>query len=154
MARNTPTVRVSNESVNTQKRHQRDHSIKLFLAGILVLSDIATLSSAFVVGYYARLYLPLFPIPDALPELITYVPTMMLHVGIIMAIFYFNQLYHLRRTFSRFDQIRRIIGIASLGAVLVYGLQELFFRNTFLYQNYPRSMFVYVWLFRDRKSVV
>ncbi|MGJ3237643.1 MAG: undecaprenyl-phosphate glucose phosphotransferase [Anaerolineae bacterium] len=146
MARNSSTVSISDKPV-TLKNPRNEQWVKLFLAVLLFISDGISLVGAFVVGYYARLYLPFFLIPDIQPPLINYIPTMILHVGLIVAIFYFNQLYHLRRTFSRFDQARRIIGIASLGAVLVYGVQELVFRNTLLYENYPRSMFVYVWFF-------
>jgi len=147
MAGNTPAVSISDENINLRKGQQRNHRLKLFLAILLVASDVVTLIAAFVGGYYARLYVPFFSIPDTQPALITYIPTMLLHMFIIVFFFYFNQLYHLRRTFSRFDQARRIAGIASLGAVLVFGMQELFFRNTFLYVSYPRSMFVYVWFF-------
>lgn len=147
MARNTPTISLSDESVNANKQQRRDNSFKIFMAFLLVLSDIATLMVAFIVGYFARNELPFLSRPLDPPELINYVPTMILHVVIVILIFYFNQLYHQRRTFSRFDQARRITGIASLGAVMVYGAQELLFRNTGLYEEYPRSMFVYVWLF-------
>lgn len=147
MAGNTPAISFSDESIDIEKHDRRDYWFKLLLATLLILSDVVTLIGAFVAGYYARTVLPFFPIPDTPPPVINYVPTMLLHMLIIVAIFYFNQLYHLRRTFSRFDQARRLAGIISLGAVLVYGVQELFFRNTFLYENYPRSMFVYVWFF-------
>lgn len=147
MAGNPPTVSISDERIDNSKHQQRDDLIKLFLALLLGISDVTTLILSFIAGYYARIILPLFPIPDTPPPLIEYISTMLLHMFIIIAIFYFNQLYHLRRTFSRFDQARRIVGITSLGAVFVFGTQELFFRNTFLYQDYPRSMFVYVWLF-------
>lgn len=147
MAGNSPAVSISDERVDNNKQQRREQWVKLFLAILLGISDVVTLVIAFITGYYARIILPLFPIPDSPPPLTNYIPTMLLHMFIIIAIFYFNQLYHLRRTFSRFDQARRIAGITSLGAVLVYGTQELFFRNTFLYENYPRSMFVYVWLF-------
>ena len=154
MAGNTPPLSLSDERLEVIKHEKRDNRAKLFLSSLLILSDIVTLILAFIVGYQARLILPFFLIPDVQPPLIDYIPTMLLHMFIIVAIFYFNQLYHLRRTFSRFDQARRIAGITSLGAVMVYGVQELFFRNTPLYVNYPRSMFFYVWLFSVVFTVV
>ncbi len=154
MAGNTPPLSLSDERLEVIKNEKRDNRAKLFLSSLLILSDIVTLILAFIVGYQARLILPFFLIPDVQPPLIDYVPTMLLHMFIIIAIFYFNQMYHLRRTFSRFDQARRIAGITSLGAVMVYGVQELFFRNTLLYVNYPRSMFFYVWLFSVVFTVV
>ncbi|MEO0598230.1 MAG: sugar transferase, partial [Chloroflexota bacterium] len=147
MAGNSPADSISNERLSAEKRQNNTHYFKLFMATLLVISDLVTLTLAFIAGYEARLILPFFRIPINPPPLLSYMPTLVLHVVIIMTIFYFNQLYHLRRTFSRFDQARTIAGITSLGAVLVYGFQELIFRNTWLYEEYPRSMFVYVWFF-------
>ena len=155
MAGNSSAVSISNERIENHKRQRREQWLKLFLAVLLGASDVVTLIAAFITGYFVRTVLPLFPIPDTPPPVSNYIPTMLLHMLIIVAIFYFNQMYHLRRTFSRFDQARRIAGITSLGSVLVYGTQELFFRgNTLLYENYPRSMFVYVWLFSVVFAVV
>lgn len=146
MAGNSPSISLSDEGI-AHKQQRRDNRFKIVMALLLLLSDAVMLSLAFTIGYYARIEFPLFhQQPINPPDLIDYIPTMILHVTIIMAVFYFNQLYHLRRTFSRFDQARRITGIVSLGTVVVYGAQELLFLNTLLYQEYPRSLFFYVWL--------
>jgi len=106
------------------------------------------LSLAFIVGYNARLTFPLFSIPTIQPPLERYVPTLLLHVATIIVIFYFTQMYHLRRAISRIDHARNIFGTITVGALLVMGMQELIFKNTLLDSvDYPRSMFFYVWIF-------
>jgi exopolysaccharide biosynthesis polyprenyl glycosylphosphotransferase len=116
--------------------------------GLLVVLDIGLLVSAFVMGYYARLLLPFFAIPDALyPSLLRYIPTMGLHVLIIFGMFYFSRLYHLPRAVSRFDQARRIVGVVTVGSLFTLGLQELIFKATLFEVDYPRGMFFYVWIF-------
>ncbi len=106
------------------------------------------LSLAFIGGYNARLTFPLFSIPTIQPPLERYVPTLLLHVATIIVIFYFTQMYHLRRAISRIDHARNIFGTITVGALLVMGMQELIFKNTLLDSvDYPRSMFFYVWIF-------
>ena len=61
--------------------------------------------------------------------------------------FYSERLYHQRRTFSRFDVARTIIGVVTLGTVMVSGIQDLFLRNTPFEVDYPRTMFLYVWMY-------
>ena len=146
MARNTSTLNHADESITTSNPRQTA-LIKLILGILLVVMDIVALSLAFVAAYQSRLYIPLFPIPDQQPPLAAYVPTIFLHVVIVVALIYFNQLYHQRRTFSRFDQLRSIVAVVTTGAVMVYGVQELIFRNSALYQSYPRSLFFYVLIY-------
>ena len=104
---------------------------------------------AFTLAYYARLVLPFFsnpPLSDV-PGLERYLPIMVMHVGVIILGFYFSRLYHLRRTFSRIDLFRQIIGAVTIGGVLVFGMQDLVLRGTLLEVDYPRSLFVYAWIF-------
>jgi len=147
MAGNSAAFSISNENLGGFPTSRQTRRVKILLGALKLLLDIGVLSFAFVVGYYAREVLPLFPIPDQQPALIWYVPTLLLHISIVIAMFYFNRLYHQQRVFSRFDQMRSITGVVTLGAVMVYGVQELIFRNTLIYVNYPRSMFVYIWFF-------
>lgn len=147
MAGNPPTDNHSNRSVEAPKRRRRDQYFRYLMNALLFISDVVTLIAAVVSAYLTRNNFPLFDIPLNPPALVTYIPIMMLNLVVIIMMFYFNQLYHQRRTFSRFDLMRNVAGVVSLGTVLVYGIQELFFRNTFLYQDYPRSLFVYIWFF-------
>ena len=61
--------------------------------------------------------------------------------------FYFSQLYHLKRAFSRIDQLRSVVGTVTLGTLLASGMQEFLLQNTALETAYPRSLLFYVWFF-------
>ncbi|MBE2269020.1 MAG: hypothetical protein IAE80_12380, partial [Anaerolinea sp.] len=127
---------------------RRSQRVKRILDASLVLIDAVMLASAFIFGYLARMTLPLFRIPVNPPEFLQYLLTMILHVGIIIVLFYSSRLYHQRRAISRIDQARNIIGTITVGALLVNGIQDLLFRSL-IYDlvEYPRSMLFYVWVF-------
>ncbi len=107
--------------------------------------------AAFVLGYQARNVLDLFEIPLNPPTLNQYIPTLTLHVVTTIMILYASRLYHLPRAISRVDQLRKLFGAITLGAVMSFGLQalilEAIFRGTQFQVDYPRSLFFYVWVF-------
>ncbi len=127
-------------------RWSNEH-LKALSTASLVLVDALMLVAAFVVGYNGRETLPIFAIPREQPSLSYYLPTIVLHTGIIIVMFYFSQLYHLKRAFSRIDQLRTIIGVVTLGALLASGTQEFLLQNTALEIVYPRSLLFYVGFF-------
>ncbi|MCY4526977.1 MAG: sugar transferase, partial [Anaerolineaceae bacterium] len=113
--------------------------------------DVVMLAAAFALAHRARNAFELFTIPVNPPSLEQFVPTLLLHVGTTLLVFYASRLYHLARSVSTLDQMRRILGATLLGAVLAYGLQALvldLLLNATEYQvDYPRSLFFYVLLF-------
>ena len=125
----------------------RDTRRKTILNATLLITDVVMLSFAFVFAYYAREILPFFLRPDEQPPLLSYFPTMVLNVGTILVMFFLSRLYHLRRVYSRFDEMRSVIGVVTVGTTLTYGLQALIFQNSALDVGYPRSLFFYVWFF-------
>lgn len=148
MAGNTSSIHPNQQSINSLPRqNKRTQQIKSLLAISLVSVDMLMLVAAFVLGYQARLVLPFFSRPPTQPPLEQYLPTMVLHVLTIVVMFYFSQLYHQRRVYSRFDHARNVVSIVTLGALLANGIVELVFRNTLVDLSYPRSMFFYVWFF-------
>ncbi|MAU08958.1 MAG: undecaprenyl-phosphate glucose phosphotransferase [Anaerolineaceae bacterium] len=146
MARNTPAVDTPDTIIDTSHA-QRMQQIKNALAVLKVLIDVLMLVLAFALGYRAREVLPLFAIPENPPEFESYGPTVLLQIIVVVTLFFMSQLYHQRRTYSRFDRVRDLAGAVTIGSLIVYGMQEFIFRNTPFYVNYPRSMFTYVWLF-------
>ncbi|QPC81895.1 undecaprenyl-phosphate glucose phosphotransferase [Phototrophicus methaneseepsis] len=146
MARDTSAYTAPDTILNpiAIKRTQR---IKVWLAAIKILVDMTMLVLAFIVGYQAREVLPLFAIPEDPPDFERYGPTIVLQLVVVIFMFFVSQLYHQRRTYSRFDRLRALAGAVTIGSLIVYGMQEFIFRNTLQYVNYPRSMFTYVWLF-------
>lgn len=120
--------------------------VRAISGGVLLIVDITMLTVAFLAAYKAREMLPFFPRPVEQPALIDYIPTIILHVATILMMFYFTQLYHLKRAFSRFDQIRTVIGVVTLGTLLASNAQEFLLQSTSLGVIYPRSLLFYVWL--------
>lgn len=114
---------------------------------LLLVLDIGMLTLAFALGHKARQVLPFFRIPDRVPPLVDYVPTIIMHITTILLMMYISRLYHPRRTFSRIDMMRQVAAAITMGTVLVFGLQDLIFRDSPYEVDYPRSLFFYVWLF-------
>jgi len=127
--------------------NNRSNRTRALLDVLLVALDSLMLIAAFVVSYAAWLTLPIFSLPINPPPFVDYVPTMILQIALVLAVFYFSRLYHQRRVISRFDYGRSILGAVTIGIVVTYGLQDFLFTNTPLEVDYPRPMFVYSWLF-------
>ena len=127
-------------------RWSNDH-LKALSTFSLLLIDSLMLVVAFIVGHDGRELLPFFARPQGQPELSHYLPTIFLHTVTIVVMFYFSQLYHLKRAFSRIDQLRNVIGVVTLGTLLASGTQEFLLQNTALEIVYPRSLLFYVWFF-------
>ncbi len=117
------------------------------MGALLIVLDVALLALAFYTGYRAREVLPFFPIPEAQPPFLAYVPTLLLHVAVVIFVLYISRLYHLPRMTSRFDQARAIVGAVGIGSLLAMGMQELLFKRTIFEIDYPRGMFFYVAFF-------
>lgn len=106
------------------------------------------LVSAFLLGYLARMIVPLFNIPPSQPDFARYIPTLILHVATTVTLFYFARMYHQPRGVSRIDQARNVIGHVTIASIIVFGLQELILKNTpWDIVDYPRSTFFYVLVF-------
>ena len=127
-------------------RLSNDH-LKALSTLTLLLTDTLMLIVAFVLGYEAREVLPFFLRPEEQPALSRYLPTILLHTATIVVMFYFSQLYHLKRAFSRIEQLRNVIGVVTLGTLLASGTQEFLLQNTPMEAVYPRSLLFYVWFF-------
>ena len=123
---------------------RKTDKVTSFLSGVLLVTDLLTLVAAFITGYVVRETM-IYPLNQ--PRFILYVPTMLLHIVIIITIFYLSQMYHQRRAISRIDHGRNIIGAITVGALLVFGVQELIFKSTPFEVDYPRSTFFFVWVF-------
>ncbi len=114
---------------------------------LLIATDVFALVLAFWLGYWGREHLPFFSKPPSQPSFILYLPTALLHVVLIVTIFYLSQMYHQRRAISRIDHARDIIGAITIGTLLAGGAQPLIFKGTPFAVDYPRVLFFYVWGF-------
>lgn len=125
---------------------RKSDNVARILVSLLVLTDVVALVAAFVLGYAVR-ERTLLGTDVTQPAFIRYLMTMVLHVAIIVTIFYLSQMYHQRRAISRIDHGRNIVGAIIVGALMVNGIQELIFKSTIFEVDYPRSMLFYVWVF-------
>lgn len=108
--------------------------------------DLFALTIAFVLGYYARIFLPFFPVPRDPPPLVEYLPVLIVHLVVNTTLFYVTQLYHQRRVSSILDMIRSLVGTLTVGTLVTSALQEFMFKNTAFEVDYPRGMFFYIWV--------
>jgi len=68
--------------------------------------------------------------------------TMALHIVLIIGIFYLSQMYHQRAAPSAGSITgATLLARITVGALLVNGIQELFFKNTVFAVDYPRVLF-------------
>lgn len=145
----------SNNIPIAQPSHRwNNQRLKAFSNFALIVIDVVMLFVAFAIAYSGREILPFFAQPVGQPPLVDYLPTIILHTLTIIIMFYFSRLYHLRRVFSRFDQIRSVVTVVTFGALLTNGTHELFLTNSPIYVDYPRSLFFYVWFFSVVFTVV
>ena len=144
MAGNPPTdINV----INPRSLSLSNDHLKALSTATLLLADAIMLVVAFIASYEAREFLPFFARPQEQPAPSQYLPTIILHTATVVAMFYFSQLYHLKRAFSRIDQLRSVVGTVTLGTLLASGMQEFLLQNTALETAYPRSLLFYVWFF-------
>ncbi|MXV92114.1 MAG: hypothetical protein F4Z94_01410, partial [Chloroflexi bacterium] len=144
MAGNPPT---DHNTIRPRSLSLSNDHLKALSTATLLLTDAVMLALAFLVSYEARESLPFFARPREQPAPIQYLPTIILHTLTVLAMFYFSQLYHLKRAFSRIDQLRSLVGTVTLGTLLASGMQEILLQNTSLETAYPRSLLFYVWFF-------
>ncbi len=130
-----------------QAKRRRSRRIRAALKVLLILTDVAMLTLAFVFGYTMRELVPLSPPPPEPPGLDYYLPIIAIHLITGLSSAYFARLYHLPRAASRFDVGYRILGAVSLTVFLSVALQMLIFKNTPFERDYPRTLLFYVWFF-------
>ncbi len=153
MARDTASRKALKRNLAIKMTTRTSARAKTVMGIALFSIDIVMLVLAFGLGYKAREVLPFFARPEAQPPFLSYLPTMTVHVSIIIVMYYFARLYHQRRMFSRFDQIRTIVVVVTFGALLTNGVQEFLFAGSIFEVDYPRSMFFYIWIFSCLLSV-
>jgi exopolysaccharide biosynthesis polyprenyl glycosylphosphotransferase len=126
----------------------RSNPIRTVLHVALPVVDIAALTAAFVLAYWARqaVPLPFISTPDIQPLFLYYIPTILLEVVVIIGIFYLIRLYHLPRAVSRIDHARKVTGAITVGLLMVYGMQPVLFNGTVFEVDYPRGLLFYAWI--------
>ncbi len=117
----------------------------LYIVSKIALDAFMTLV-AFVVAFQLRRLLPFPSQLQNAPSFAVYVPMMVVQVISVLAVFYFNKLYHVTRAGSRLDELSSIVGAVSIGTMLSVAISALTFKNTIFELDFPRAMVLYVWL--------
>jgi exopolysaccharide biosynthesis polyprenyl glycosylphosphotransferase len=120
--------------------------VKALYTASMVLFDGLMTALAFVVAYRLRLTVPFPSQPANVHYFLDYVPMMAVQVITVMAVFYFNKLYHVRRATSRVDQFYNVFGAVSIGTMMAVAISSLTFKNSIFELDYPRAMILYAWL--------
>lgn len=117
----------------------------LYIVSKIALDALMTLA-AFVIAFQLRRLLPFPSQLQNAPGFAVYVPMMVVQVISVLAVFYFNKLYHVTRAGSRLDELSSIVGAVSIGTMLSVAISALTFKNTIFELDFPRAMVLYVWL--------
>ncbi|MGB4676364.1 MAG: undecaprenyl-phosphate glucose phosphotransferase [Aggregatilineales bacterium] len=117
----------------------------LYIVSKIALDALMTLA-AFVIAFQLRRLLPFPSQLQNAPGFAVYVPMMVVQVISVLAVFYFNKLYHVTRASSRLDELSSIIGAVSIGTMISVAISSLTFKNTIFELDFPRAMVLYAWL--------
>lgn len=108
--------------------------------------DAAMITGAFVIAYYLRLWIPFPTEPVEVSGFLAYAPMLVTQLFSVIAVFYFNRLYHIVRAPSRFDELSGIFGAVSIGTMFSVAFSTLTFKNSVYELDFPRGMIMYAWL--------
>ena len=86
---------------------RRSNRLRNLFQILVVASDVVMLIAGFALAYVVRIVAPLTgTAPTAVPSFDRYLPTLIMHVTLVMLILYFSRMYHQRRSASRIDMLR------------------------------------------------
>jgi exopolysaccharide biosynthesis polyprenyl glycosylphosphotransferase len=124
----------------------RRDKYKAVFAVMLVLSDVLTTMTAFVLAYYIRREIPWPNPPQNMAPLRSYASMLIIQVVSILIVFFFYRLYHQRRAVSRVDEFYAIFGAVSIGTMMSVAILALSVKNSNLDLDFSRGMIIYAWL--------
>ena len=113
---------------------------------LLLASDAAMLSLAFMLSHRLRLLIP-WPNPATeLERLLVYLPVAGMFVAANVFVFFLLRLYHLVRATSRVDEFYAVFGGVSIGTLLTVAVASLTLKNSVFEVDLSRVMIGYAWL--------
>jgi exopolysaccharide biosynthesis polyprenyl glycosylphosphotransferase len=111
----------------------------------LLVADISMLMLAFALGYRLRRIIPWPSEATQLGSPSEYVSVLILHVIVMLLVFFMLRMYHLVRATSRVDEFYAVAVGVSLGTLLSVAAAALAFKNSVFEVNLPRMMILYIW---------
>ncbi len=116
----------------------KQYATFLFLMSLIIIDSLMA-GIAFLLSYYLRLQTEYVNIPPVS----AYSGMLLVHVVVVVVVFFLYRLYHRERSLSSLDQFYAIFGAASVGILIAIAISTFFFKNQL---DYPRLMMVYTWL--------
>ena len=112
----------------------------------LVLLDAAAVILAFSLAYWVRVNIP-WPDPATNVEPFPhYLGMAVVQAVVMLLVFFFSRLYHLKRGISRLDEVSSLFAATSIGSMISIAISSLIFKDGVLTQGVPRGIVVYAWL--------
>ncbi len=122
-------------------KHER--ALRFFILAMFV-TDLLMAALAFLLAYLLRRFVP-FPEPAlGMAVLGDYAPMWLIHVGSVIGVFFFAQLYSVSRV-SRVDEFYGILGASTIGTLMGLAIASLVLRNFTVGMEYSRVMVLYAW---------
>ena len=111
----------------------------------LALTDVVMASTAFVLAYWMRRWIPLPDEAQGMGMFSDYSGIVLAHVVSVVGVFAFSGLYRLTRIPSRIDEFYSIFAFTTIGTLMGVALSSLLFKNSPLELDYSRGMILYGW---------
>lgn len=109
---------------------------------LLVLVDAVMTALAFYFGYLIRVASD-SPATSTIPAFTVYLGMMLIQVGVMVAVFFFAKLYHVKRVASRVDELYAVFAAVSVGSLISIAVTSLVYKGEL---DFPRLMLVYAWV--------
>jgi exopolysaccharide biosynthesis polyprenyl glycosylphosphotransferase len=108
--------------------------------------DALLTAVAFILAHQLRIHIAFPTEPENVSAFLSYVPMMLVQVFSVLAMFFFNKLYHVARAVSRVDEAYQIFGAVSVATMMAVAISALTFKETIFELDFPRAMILYAWL--------
>ncbi|TFG71571.1 MAG: undecaprenyl-phosphate glucose phosphotransferase [Anaerolineales bacterium] len=121
-----------------------DQATRVFIS-IVLTTDVLMAALAFFVAYILRLLIPIPAEAEGIRPFVDYLPMLMIHVVSLVSVFFFANLYSLKRA-SRVDEYSVVIVAVTIGTLIGVALVSLGLREFMIGQDYSRIMVGYAWI--------
>ena len=121
-----------------------DQATRVFIS-IVLATDVLMAALAFFVAYLLRFLIPIPSAAEGIRPFVDYVPMLMIHVVSLVSVFFFANLYSLKRA-SRVDEYSVVIVAVTIGTLIGVALVSLGLREFMIGQDYSRIMVGYAWV--------
>ncbi|NLG28888.1 MAG: hypothetical protein GX557_13325, partial [Chloroflexi bacterium] len=117
------------------------HRLRVFLALLTALVDVAATAAGFYIAYRLRGSIPI-PSPLILGPFSRFLPQMVIQIVCVIATLFVYRLYHVRRSASRIDLAYKLLSAVSIAMVTATALNYFAYRTE---GDLTRGLIMYSW---------